>query len=434
MNTLPVSLLSEFRKIKKTMNKRPASCGPLRTALVLAVATVAVAFYTPRLQAQSPYPPEKMTYQGFLVDSSGTALGNAAPKNYDVIFRIYSSQTGSNPNELLWSEQQTITVDKGYFSVLLGEGAPTGQPRPALSTLFKGNGASDRYVGTTVKGIGPGTSNVDILPRLRLMSAPYAFLAQNAVKLVQNNGSDLIASSGNSVNVSGPITATSFSGNSANIQGTLTATTFSGNGASLTSLNAGSIANGTLDSARIANLEGAKIDNGSVSVDKLVQAVRDALVPPGTIIAYGGDSPPAGWLICNGANGYNPASLPALFAIIGYRFGGFTSGGVHYFLTPDLRGRFLRGRDGGVGRDPESTSRTAMYSEGATGDNVGSVQDDQFKAHKHTWLGSNGNNSPANVDFTANEFGSKNENQDTSQTGGTETRPKNANVNYIIKI
>ena len=133
MNTLPVSLLSEFPKINKTMNKRPASCGPLRTALVLAVATVAVAFYTPRLHAQSPYPPEKMTYQGFLVDSSGTALGNAAPKNYDVIFRIYSSQTGSNPNELLWSEQQTITVDKGYFSVLLGEGAPTGQPRPALS-------------------------------------------------------------------------------------------------------------------------------------------------------------------------------------------------------------------------------------------------------------------------------------------------------------
>ena len=40
-----------------------------------------------------------------------------------------------------------MTVDKGYFSVLLGEGASTGEPRPVLSTLFKGPTASDRYVG-----------------------------------------------------------------------------------------------------------------------------------------------------------------------------------------------------------------------------------------------------------------------------------------------
>jgi hypothetical protein len=99
------------------------------------------------------------------------------------VFRIYDVENGGVP---LWGEQQTVTVDKGFFNVLLGEGAAVGV-RPALSSLFKGATASDRFVGITVNGIGAGGANVDILPRLRLMTSPYAFLAQNAVKLVQNN-------------------------------------------------------------------------------------------------------------------------------------------------------------------------------------------------------------------------------------------------------
>lgn len=173
------------------------------SALLLGTCALAV---SSKVHGQAnPNPPERMTYQGFLVGSDGVALGNAAPKNYDVIFRIYDHETASAPANLLWAEQQTVTVDKGYFNVLLGEGASTGDPRPELSTLFRGATASDRFVGITVKGIGSGGANVDILPRLRLMSAPYAFLAQNAVKLVQNNasGTDLITSSGNRVTVSG---------------------------------------------------------------------------------------------------------------------------------------------------------------------------------------------------------------------------------------
>jgi hypothetical protein len=34
-------------------------------------------------------PPDRMTYQGFIAGSDGVALGNTAPRNYDVIFRIY---------------------------------------------------------------------------------------------------------------------------------------------------------------------------------------------------------------------------------------------------------------------------------------------------------------------------------------------------------
>lgn len=232
MNALPPAAptLSDSTPMKSHPARR------LHRAAGLLVAAVALALAAPRAAAQPTFnPPERMTYQGFLTDGNGVALGNDAPKNYDVIFRIYNHESNGGAARL-WAEQQTVTVDKGYFSVLLGEGASTGEPRPVLSTLFKGPNASDRYVGITVKGIGPGGANVDILPRLRLMAAPYSFLSQNAVRLVQDTGADLITSSGNAVTVSGTVAANSFSGN----------------GASLNSLNAGNIASGTLADGRLS--------------------------------------------------------------------------------------------------------------------------------------------------------------------------------------
>ena len=166
----------------------------------------------------TPKPPERMTYQGFLTGADGTALGNSAPKAYDVLFRIYDAEQGGN---LLWGEQQTVTVDKGYFSVLLGEGAAvTGVPNAGIvfSALFTGATASDRFVGVTVKGIGTGGTDVDILPRVRFLSSPYAYLAASAVKLVQTTGADLLTSSGNTVTVSGSLVANGLTA------GTITAT------------------------------------------------------------------------------------------------------------------------------------------------------------------------------------------------------------------
>lgn len=147
-------------------------------------------------------PPEAMTYQGFLVDGNGIALATNAPKNFDVIFRIYTAQTGGT---LQWSEQQTTTVDKGYFSVVLGEGSQVGsESHGALSTVFSGTDATDRYVGITVKGIGAGNADVDILPRLRMMTSPFAFLARNAVNassLANTNNAQVMTVSGGNIGI-----------------------------------------------------------------------------------------------------------------------------------------------------------------------------------------------------------------------------------------
>jgi len=412
---------------------------PICARAVVSVLLLALAGFlaAPRALAANSSPPERLTFQGFLADGNGEPLGNTntGPRNYDVIFRILDAQIGGATN---WTEQQTVTVDQGNFSVLLGEGTPVGaEPRPVLSSLFATNTASDRYVEMTVKGIGAANGDVTILPRLRLLSSPYAFLAKsavNAANLVNASGGPLVTTFGNSVFVGGPISATSLAGaidashitsgtlpnarlnQSPVVTGTVTAAGFSGSGALLTSLN------------------GTNIINTSIELNKLAAAVQQALCPVGTIQAYAGDTAPAGWLLCNGTS-YPTTTYPNLSAVVGVRFGGTVGAS---FNVPDFRGRFLRGRDGGgtASRDPDRGSRTAMNPGGATGDNVGSVQADQFKSHTHSWLfgdeqddsGTGGSHreftrTPGPVPLP-NPIGA---------TGGNETRPLNAYVNYIIK-
>ncbi len=152
-----------------------------------------------RAPAQStPNPPGQISYQGFLVDANGIPLATNAPVNYGIEFRIYN---GPAPTAtLLWGELQTVTVDRGYFSVLLGQGsALNGAPSTNdLTGVFLGSDASDRYIGITVEGLAGG--NVEIQPRMRLLASPYALLARNAnnaITLAGYDWSDLFPDTGN---------------------------------------------------------------------------------------------------------------------------------------------------------------------------------------------------------------------------------------------
>ena len=141
-------------------------------------------------------PPERMTYQGYLVDVDGNPLGTmvdpldstqrvSAPTNYDIVFRIYKAKQGDSLS--IWSEQQTVTVDNGYFSVLLGQGSQFNtEPNGNLSDVFKGADISERYIGITVSG--SGGTDIEIAPRLRLVASPYAFTATNARNVSDQSG------------------------------------------------------------------------------------------------------------------------------------------------------------------------------------------------------------------------------------------------------
>ena len=177
----------------------------------------------------------------------------------------------------------------------------------------------------------------------------------------------------------------------------------------------------------------------------LVQQVADTLCPPGTIVAFGGTNIPAGWLLCNGTslatNGYY-----RLWQAIRYGWGG--SGTT--FRLPELRGRFLRGQSAGSGTDPDAAGRSALYTGGATGDAVGSFQLDAdqritgYIGAFNTFAAMKG--SSDGPFYREYAFGSSGigagsgdpydyVRMDTARVLRTssESRPKNAAVNFIIK-
>jgi len=98
-----------------------------RVRIIALSLVILAALFAPATHAQANNkPPGKMTFQGFLTDSSGNPLGLSAPTNLTVFFRLYKNSQGTAATDKLWAEQQVVTIDRGHFSVLLGEGTATG--------------------------------------------------------------------------------------------------------------------------------------------------------------------------------------------------------------------------------------------------------------------------------------------------------------------
>jgi microcystin-dependent protein len=174
----------------------------------------------------------------------------------------------------------------------------------------------------------------------------------------------------------------------------------------------------------------SKIQDNAVTKAKLAAAVQALLVPTGSVMHYAGDTAPTGWLICDGG-AVSRTTYADLFNLVGIRFG--QGDGTTTFNLPDGRGRVIRMVDGSAGNDPDSAARTAMGASGATGNNIGSVQGDELKAHTHTSNATtayqtSGTGVQSNTGLQIN-FGALT----TSSTGGNETRMKNWNANLIIK-
>ncbi|GBF50117.1 hypothetical protein LPTSP4_16410 [Leptospira ryugenii] len=131
--------------------------------------------------------------------------------------------------------------------------------------------------------------------------------------------------------------------------------------------------------------------------------------PEGAVIAFYLNECPEGWAPADGSNG-----------------------------TPDLRGRFVRGRDnvgtGAAGNDPTGARA------------IGDVQADAFQGHWHdffvdsTNLYDLGTSRPGNNDSTVASLGAPQRvrNAITDGTNGTprtanETRPKNVSLTYCMR-
>lgn len=150
-------------------------------------------------------------------------------------------------------------------------------------------------------------------------------------------------------------------------------------------------------------------------------------VPSGAVFHFAMQTAPAGYLVCNGA-AVSRTAFAALFAAIGTLYG--SGDGSTTFNLPDLRGEFLRGADLGRGVD--------------SGRVFGSFQADEFKTHQHmfgtddqimlyggyTRLNSFGYDSSSTA---AGGGGGARTKNDTTNFGGTETRPRNVALLPCIK-
>ena len=169
-----------------------------------------------------------------------------------------------------------------------------------------------------------------------------------------------------------------------------------------------------------------------------VDLVGTVSTPAGSLMAFAGTTAPTGWLACQGQSLLR-ADYAALFAAIGTTWGTVDS---THFNVPDLRGMFLRGT---------GTNATGSSS-GAVGPSVGSYAADTYLNHSHTatstdsghthayqkpqaTAGAAGSSASGNEtgSTTATGYANITTTVATSTTGGTETKPKNYGVLYIIK-
>lgn len=141
------------------------------------------------------------------------------------------------------------------------------------------------------------------------------------------------------------------------------------------------------------------------------------------------ETPPYGWLKCNGA-AISRAVYPELFAAIGTRFG--AGDGTSTFNLPDARGEFLRGWDDGRGVDAGRTLGSWQASQ-----NLAHVHGINDPGHSHVYQGFNGSVIIATAPGIG--FGAANTNVSLTgisilSSGGSEARSRNLAVLICIKF
>jgi microcystin-dependent protein len=443
---------------------------------IIALVAVVLSFLF-RLSSFAAEAPLYIPFQGQVTNQAGTVVADG---QYSVIFNLYDQAVGGQP---VWSERHVrVGVTRGMVNVFLG----------SISSLASVDFSEAKYLGITVDTDNLATTaDPEMVPRSVIIPAFHAKkaeVAENAVALAGQTWSAFMVNSGGAA-VNDPAT------------GYL-------NGARLlaNSVGSGQISNGAVGVNQLGN--------SAVTLDKLAQAVKNELVPAGTIHAYGGSTAPSGYLVCDGAV-LDRATYPALFAAIGTNFGS-PSGTT--FNLPDLRGQFLRGVmpnlsmtgsgnasgnavttsgnhpfsrtgmrvrvsgtlvsglaantdyyivnvsvnsvafattpenartgtritiSGGASgmtiaqaEDLDVMGRLRMFPGGAENANPGSVQRDELVSHNHTItkFSSGGDTTNRLIGGTSNNStGNQDHRYDMGLTGGSETRPKNVYVNFIIK-
>lgn len=169
----------------------------------------------------------------------------------------------------------------------------------------------------------------------------------------------------------------------------------------------------TIEVVTITPKDGSSVGSASKKFQfgyfNALETDRINLLPAGMVMAFPVNKTPEGWLKCEGG-AISRTTYSHLFEAIGTTYG--AGNGSTTFNLPDFRGRFLRGYGGNSG-------------------SIGSAQADAIKSHTHSFgfvYGSgSGSSGLAIGDGNLSADGS------VGAFGGTETRPLNYAVYWMIK-
>lgn len=192
------------------------------------------------------------------------------------------------------------------------------------------------------------------------------------------------------------------------------------------------------------------VDDKIATLDTDLKAYVDAAIAaipsttlPGTIQSFGFTAVPTGWLVCNG-QAVLRTTYANLFAAISTFYG--NGDGVNTFNVPDFRGIFMRGQEGGSGRDSGRVFGTYQADDYIKHDHIHYTStkangDSSFSLFNPTytggaqggtgpWVGASGNTRMGYLLVT--DVNSQIPLR-TAANPGLETRPKNLTAVFMIK-
>lgn len=181
--------------------------------------------------------------------------------------------------------------------------------------------------------------------------------------------------------------------------------------------------------------DGATVDFGDVddAIRALKKDLRErfaVLLPVGAIIKWSSDIIPVGFVELDGST-LSKTDYAALYLFL--KDGGSAciyGEDTTTFTLPDYRGRFVRGWDHGATIDPDAATR-ADRGDTTGGDQVGTIQSDDIESHHHAYINPFIDN---NYGYVYAASGSLlQEDGDSYESGGNETRPKNKYSRYLVK-
>jgi len=222
--------------------------------------------------AQSSNVPALISYSGKVVDASGNAITGQRL----MIFRVWNDPTASATSNRLWSEQQTVVLSAGEFSVLIGAGsAVAGETNTGVfADVFNG---STRYLGVTVDD-GTSAPDPEISPRQQVVTTAFAFRARVAETVASGGVTSSMLGSA-AVNEAALATAAVTAAKLADLS-VQTAKIADG------SVTTGKIADGAVTSAKLASGQiGANVlSDGSLGTSKLADgSVTSAKIADGSV-------------------------------------------------------------------------------------------------------------------------------------------------------